>query len=142
MFDIIWLFIGDQGKIWAPHQICKKCCISLNNWPNKRYSCLPFAAPMIWLKPKHHFLDCYFCLTKTKGFSLKQRDKIANPNLDSAKTPAPHDQSMPPLVPSKDGLDAIGCSANKDNSDRFISVNSTGSEYNTIVDPSYFHKDI
>ena len=45
---------------------------------------------------------------------------------------------MPPPVPPQDGLDAIDCSANKDNSDKFISANSTDFEYDTTEDPILF----
>ena len=91
---------------------------------------------MIWHEPKDHCQDCYFCLTKTKVFKItfKQRDKIAYPNLDSARTPVPHDESMPPPVPSQDGLGAIDCNANKDTFNKFISANFTDSEYDTTED--------
>ena len=85
--------LGDQDKTWAPHKICKICCLGLNNWLNKRSPSMPFSVPMIWREPKDHCQDCYFCLTKTKGFSFKQRDKITYPNLDSARTPVSHDDS-------------------------------------------------
>ena len=48
---------------------------------------MPFAIPMIWREPKNHVDDCYFCLTKVKGFSAKNRKNIAYPNLDSALRP-------------------------------------------------------
>ena len=47
---------------------------------------------------------------------------------------------MPPPVPPQDGLDAIDCSANEDSSDKFISANSTDSEYDTTEDPILFSK--
>ena len=68
-------------------------------------------------------IDCCFCLTKAKGFSFKQRDKITYPNLDSARTPVPHDDSMPPTMPSQHELDATDSSVDEDNSDRLISSN-------------------
>ena len=91
---------------------------------------MPFAVPMIWREPKNHSQNSYFCLTKTKGFSFKQRDKIAYPNLDSARTPAPHDDSMPPPVPPQHGLDVTNSSAAEDNSDRLTSSNYTDSDAN------------
>ena len=83
---------------------------------------------MIRREPKNHCQDCYFCLTKTKGFSFKQRDKITYPNLDSARTPVPHDDSMPPPVPHQHGLDATDNSADDDNSDGLTSSNYTDSD--------------
>ena len=45
---------------------------------------------------------------------------------------------MPPPVPPQDGLDAIDSSADEDNSEKFISANSTDSEYNTTEDSILF----
>ena len=80
---------------------------------------------MVWCEFIDQCRDCYFYLTTTKGFSFKQKDKIAYLNLDSARTPVPHDESMPPPVPPQDGLDTIDCSDNEDKSNEFISSNST-----------------
>ena len=54
----------------------------------------------------------------------------------------PHDKSMEPPVSPKDELDAIDSSADEDDCDKFISVNSTDSEYNFTENPillSYKH---
>ena len=91
---------------------------------------------MIWCEPKNHCQDCYFCLTKTKGFSFKQKDKITYPNLDSARTPVTHDDSMPPPLPHQHGLDATNNSADEDNSDGLTSFNYTDSD--TTEDPILF----
>ena len=107
-------------------------CLGLS----KRSPSMPFSVPMIWREPKDHYQDCYFCLTKTKGFSFKQRDKITYPNLDSARTPVPHDDSMPPPVPPQHGLDATDSSTDEDNSDGLTSSNYTDSD--TTEDPILF----
>ena len=97
---------------------------------------MPLAVPMIWREPKNHSQDCYFCLTKTKGFSFKQRDKITYPNLDSARIPVPHDNSMPPPVPPQHGLDATDSSADEDNFDGLTSSNYK--DFDTNEDPILF----
>ena len=88
----------------GPRKICKKYCIGLHKWLNKLSSSVPFAVPIIWRKSKHHRQDCYFSLTKTKGFYFKQRKKVAHPNLDLARIPAPHDESTLPKVFLKMGF--------------------------------------
>ena len=132
--------LGDQDKTWAPHKICKICCLGLHNWLNKRSPSMPFSVPLIWREPKNHCQDRYFCLTKTKGFSFKQRDKITYSNLDSARTPVPHDDSMPPPVPPQHGLDATDNSADEDNSDGLSSSDYTDSD--TTEDQILFSKNI
>ena len=64
--------------------------------------------------------------------------KIAYTNLDSARTPVSHDESMAPPVSPQDELGAIDCSANEENSNKFISTNSSNSEYDTTEDPILF----
>ena len=89
---------------------------------------MPFSTSMIWREPNNHCHDCYFCLTKAKGFSFKQRDKITYPNLDSARTPFLHDDLVPPTVPSQHKLDATDSSADEDNSNGLISSNYINSD--------------
>ncbi|XP_030765451.1 uncharacterized protein LOC115889553 [Sitophilus oryzae] len=61
---------------------------------------MPFAVPMVWREPTNHFDDCYFCLTKTEGFSKKQKHKIEYPNLPSAIRPVLHGADLPvPIAP-------------------------------------------
>ena len=67
---------------------------------------------------------------------VKQRDKISYPNLHSARTPVPHDDSMPPPVPPLHGLDTTDSSTDEHNSDGLISSNYTDSD--TTEDPILF----
>ena len=97
---------------------------------------MPFSIPIIWREPKNQCQDCYFRLTKTKGFSFEQRDKITYSSLDSARTLVSHDDSMPPPVPPQHGLDAIDNSADEDNSDGLTSSNYTDSD--TTENPILF----
>ena len=68
------------------------------------------------------------------------KDKIAYLNLDSTRISVPHDKSIPTPVPPQNGLDAIDCSANENNSDEFVFANSTDSEYDATEDPTFFSK--
>ena len=58
--------------------------------------------------------------------------------MDLARIPVPHDKSLPPPVSPKGGLDAIDSGADESDCDKFISVNSTDSEYNSTENPILF----
>lgn len=60
---------------------------------------MPFAIPMVWRESKNHIDDCYFCCVNVVGFSTKNKNKILYPNLDSARRPIPHDDTLPIPVP-------------------------------------------
>ena len=64
--------LGNQDKTWLPYKICKKYCLGLHEWPNKRSYFMPLAVLIIWRDPKYHCQDCYFCLIKTKAFLLNR----------------------------------------------------------------------
>ena len=54
---------------------------------------------MVWSEPRNHVDDCYFCLTKTSGFTASSRKKINNPNLPSAMRPVPYTDGLPIPTP-------------------------------------------
>ena len=56
--------------------------------------------PMIRRKRRDHITGCYFCLTKTKGYSQKNRKKILFLNLPSAIRPVPHSTDLPVPITS------------------------------------------
>ena len=91
--------LGDQDKDWAPHVICTSCSNGLRDWLNRRKTSMPFAIPMVWRESKNHIDDCYFCCVNVVGFSTKNKNTIVYPNLDSARRPIPHDDTLPIPVP-------------------------------------------
>ena len=54
-----------------------------------------FAVPIVWREPKDHSIDCYFCLTNTKGYSLKTQFKTKYPDVLSLHRPMPHILELP-----------------------------------------------
>jgi len=93
--------LGDQEKSWAPHVVCKTCVEDLRHWYKGDGKCMPFGVPMIWREPTNHVSDCYFCMTKVKGFSKKNKQKIEYPNLPSAMRPVPHGDGLEVPVPPR-----------------------------------------
>lgn len=87
--------IGEQDKKWSPHSCCIRCANNLRAWMNGTRKSMPFAIPMIWREPKDHINDCYFCITKIKGFSAKSKHKIKYPDLHSAMRPVSHNEELP-----------------------------------------------
>ena len=99
--------LGDQDKAWAARIICTACSSGLHDWLNRRKNSMPFAIPMIWREPRDHHADCYFCTENIAGFFVKNKHKIIYPNLESARRPIPHDDTLPVPVPQLQGLESI-----------------------------------
>lgn len=87
--------LGQQDKPWVPHTVCKPCVENLRQWTKGKRKHLSFGKPMVWREPRNHVDDCYFCLTKTSGYSKKTRHRITYPDLDSVTRPEPHSESVP-----------------------------------------------
>lgn len=118
--------IGDQDKTWAPHVCCVSCHINLVQWMHRKKKSMPFAVPMVWREPTDHVRDCYFCITKTEGFSKKQRDKIQYPNLPSAIRPVPHSEELPvPIAPLNLDNIVLGDSSSSTESDLQLPKHTT-----------------
>jgi hypothetical protein len=63
---------------------------------------MPFAVSKVWREQKDHLADCYFCLTKISGISLKSKHSIQYPSLPSAVRPMLYSQDLPvPKPPEK-----------------------------------------
>ena len=58
-----------------------------------------FAVPMIWRKQRDHNTDCYFCLTKSKGYYQRNRKKTLYPNLPPAIRSVLHFYDLPVPIP-------------------------------------------
>lgn len=91
--------VGEQDKNWAPHVCCVTCYVKLTEWLWGKNNSMSFAVPMIWGQPTSHLEDCYFCITKTEGFSRKSKDNIVYPNLPSAIRPVLHSPELPVPIP-------------------------------------------
>lgn len=86
--------LGDQEKKWAPHIVCHTCVEHLWKWTQGKIKSLPFAIPMVWREPASHE-DCYFCLTKIKGYNSKNKANVVFPEIISAIRPVPHGPDLP-----------------------------------------------
>ena len=54
---------------------------------------------MVWLEPKDHIIDRYFCLCNVAGITTKNKSALKYPTtLNSAIRPIPHSEEAP--VPS------------------------------------------
>lgn len=93
------------NKPWAPSYFCLRCVRYLRGWSKGTHPAMPFSKPVIWREQKDHVTDCYFCLTKLKGYSYKTRDKIVYPDVESVTKPLPHSEKCPPPQPPKQGTD-------------------------------------
>ena len=87
--------IGNQDKSWAPHIVCKQCTEGLRMWTKGTREHMPFGVPMIWMEPKDHSTDCYFCSVKTSGYNRKNKRSIQYPNIASAVRPIDHSEEIP-----------------------------------------------
>nr|XP_036219079.1 uncharacterized protein LOC118680996 [Bactrocera oleae] len=101
--------IDERDKSWLPKVCCNSCSRTLRGWLEGSHKSMPFTMPMIWSEPQNHENDCYFCMTSTRGFSKKNKNKIVYPNIPSAKRPIPRDQFLARLFidASKISLKAV-----------------------------------
>lgn len=74
----------EDEKAWAPQIVCKSCESNLIGWSSGKKKYMPYSSPMIWSKQTNHTSDCYFCMTKVTGFSMKTKDKIVYAYCNSA----------------------------------------------------------
>ena len=93
---------GDQDKSWAPHVVCKTCIEHIQMWANGKTKSFRFGVPMIWREPKNHFDDCYFCMVDLKKFNRHKKKSWKYPNLESARRPVPHCETV--FVPQSSHL--------------------------------------
>lgn len=87
--------LGDQDKPWAPHTVCLNCTVRLSAWARGEDRSMPFATPMVWREQINHNSDCYFCLTDTFGFNMKNKHDIKYPDVRSVTKPVLHSKELP-----------------------------------------------
>ena len=50
---------------------------------------------MVWLEPRNHSTDCYFCILRSIGYDAKNMKSIQYPSLDTSIRPVPHSDHLP-----------------------------------------------
>lgn len=86
-YEYFKLRLGDQDKPWAPHVVCSTCDTSLKGRKTSGGLVqLEFSTPTYWMEMTDHS-QCYFCQTKTVGYSKKTVKNMKYPNVDSVKRP-------------------------------------------------------
>lgn len=121
--------IDDRDKNWLPKICCSSCARSLRGWLKGSHKCLPFMKPAIWSEPQNHQNDCYFCLTKTRGFTKKNKNKVIYPNISCVKRPVYQFTSkfLPPLPPTDDEEDRLSATTESTYATMGVSSHSFGS---------------
>ena len=133
--------LGDQDKPWAPHYICSSCSNGLRDWLNKKKASMPFAIPMVWREQIDHHEDCYFCRVNLIGFNAKNKHQIVYPNLNSARTPVKHNETLSIPIPPDDKLDSVADDMDVDEGAIGIPGHSADPDYTyegRILDPKKF----
>lgn len=120
--------ISNQDKSWAPHMACKSCVESLRRWNNAKSDVtpMPFKTPVIWREAASHD-ECYFCLTNTFGFNVKNSHNIKYPDVASVTKPIPYtSDDSPPTPPllKQEVEDNTGCDFIEDNKSQYIASTS------------------
>ncbi|CAB4066405.1 unnamed protein product [Lepeophtheirus salmonis] len=84
---------------------------------------------MLWIDPKNHYDDCYFCSVNLMGFSANSKYLIEFPNMESALTPLKDDDSLPISIPSYDRLDSMVDNIESLEGATFVSEISADTDY-------------
>ena len=82
--------LGDHDKKRSSHIVCHNCEKMLRYWAKGKQKELPFGVPMVWLEPRDHVTNCYFCMVNTKGVDKKNPHKIFHPSILLPIRPVPH----------------------------------------------------
>lgn len=89
---------------WTPTNICANCDWVLHTWyyrresaRNRKRQAFEFSRPVIWSEPTSETHDdCWYCLTKVAGFSMKNRHFIEYPwETACVEKPVAHDEEHP-----------------------------------------------
>ena len=65
--------LGDQDKSWAPIKVCRNCTETLRSWIQGKVKSMRFGITMVWLEPKNHLDDCYFCMVHKTGWNRQKK---------------------------------------------------------------------
>lgn len=66
----------NQDTNWVPHVMCVTCYnMLLTCYKKKKLESLKYFSPVVWSMPESK-KDCFFCLTITQGFNVKNKSNI------------------------------------------------------------------
>lgn len=79
--------VRDGNHYWLPQLVCSACKTMMDRWKkNKNNKGLKFTKPIVWGEPENKE-DCYFCMTKRKGYNSLHLHKITYANVSSVTKP-------------------------------------------------------
>ena len=124
-FEYFRISYEDEGKPWAPPDVCIECRTLFYAWKkDKRNVKIPFTSPMVWREQKEHVTDCYFCLCTFEGIICTSATiKYPEHDLDSAIKPRRYENTASATSVQWEG-DALNTS--------FTSNFSSGTEYSNV----------
>ena len=79
--------LGDQDKSRALHKMCKHCTETLPLWTQGKVSSMRFGVSMVWIEPKNHHDDCYFCMVDMSGWNQQKNKGWYHLDIECARRP-------------------------------------------------------